>query len=148
MVDKFNDKKGGTTATKPQPTGRKATINGYETEEYSVVAPTFKAAYWVAPTFPDGAAILRQLQAIKSEIWNSASGRVPNYRDFPALPIRTVVEMGNSTVTTTVTSIKQDVLSEADFAIPKDFKEMNSPAINSMVRPEKAEPAGKPLPSP
>src|ERR1051325_984299 len=58
-------KYGGNTA-KPKlvATGKKMTINGYETEEYVADTKTFKAHYWIAPSFPDAAAIMKQLQAI------------------------------------------------------------------------------------
>ncbi len=37
----------------PKPTGKKETINGYETEEYVTDSPKFHASYWVATTYPD-----------------------------------------------------------------------------------------------
>src|SRR5437764_10256425 len=36
------------TASKLTPTGKKETINGYETEEYVYETPQFKASFWVA----------------------------------------------------------------------------------------------------
>ncbi len=66
MIKKFSDKTGSTEPAKPKPTGRKETIRGYEAEEYVVDRGALKASYWLAPKFPDGAAILRQLQAVES----------------------------------------------------------------------------------
>ena len=148
MIQKFSDKKSSPAAAKPQPTGRRETINGYETEEYSVATPMFKATYWLAPKFPDGAAILKELQAVKSEIWNSAHSNVPDYRDFPALPIKTVIEMADTKLTTVLISVKKDSLSEADFSIPKDYREVKAPEIGSMLQPAKAETSGQPAPRP
>ena len=148
MIDKFSDKRASAVPSKPTPTGRKETINGYEAEEYIVDGPMFKAAYWVAPKFPESAAILKQLQAMKPEIWNSARRAVPNYRDFPALPVKTVVEMGNTKVTTTLVSVTQDALNEADFAIPKDFQEMKTPDIGNMLQPGRAGQGTKASPHP
>jgi len=45
------------------------------------------------PGYPDGAAILAQLQSIKSEFWKTTNTTVPDYRDFPGLPIRTRTTM-------------------------------------------------------
>ena len=148
MINKFSEKKASTPLPKPTPTGRKEMVNGYEAEEYIIDSPMFKAAYWVAPKFPDSAAILKQLQAMKPEIWNSARRAGPDYRDFPALPVKTVVEVGHTKVTTTVVSVTQDALSDADFAIPKDFQEMKTPDIGSMLQPGKAWPGNKASPHP
>jgi hypothetical protein len=68
MLDKFSDKKAAPEKTKLTPTGRKETVNGYETEQYTYDGPGFKAIYWIAPDYPHGAAILAQLQSIKSGI--------------------------------------------------------------------------------
>jgi hypothetical protein len=144
MIKKFNSKKESTEKAKLVPTGKKETINGYETEQYAYDGPDFKAVYWIALTYPDGAAILKQLQAIKSEAWNATNTKVPDYGDFPGLPVRTHITMtkqhrgtvSNSTasgsgteITTTLTSIKQDPLSDAEFTIPKDYQEMSMPDI-------------------
>src|SRR6266536_1362823 len=66
MLDKFNSKKGASEKPKLMPTGQKETVNGYETERYTYDAPDFKAIYWIAPNYPNCAAILTQLQSIKS----------------------------------------------------------------------------------
>ncbi len=145
MISKFSDqKKTEAGPARLQPTGRKETINGYEAEEYTIDTPMFKAAYWLAPKYPDGAAILRQLQAVKSDIWNSANGNVPNYRDFPALPVKTVIELGKATLTTTLVSVSQSPLNDADFAIPKDFREVDSPALSNAPPTDKTAPSSSP----
>src|SRR4030095_1508282 len=65
MLDKFSDKKAASEKPKLTATGRKETVNGYATEQYTYDGPGFKAIYWIAPDYPDGAAILAQLQSIK-----------------------------------------------------------------------------------
>jgi hypothetical protein len=139
MLNKFNDKKTAPTSIKPKPTGRKETINGYEAEEYSMETPRFKASFWLVPKFPNGDLILKQLQATKWEAWNSANPNMPGYGDLPALPIRTVVDLGNSKMTTTLVSAKLDPVSEEEFVIPKDFQEIKTPELGGMLRPEKEE---------
>src|SRR6266480_3793364 len=67
------------------PTGQRETINGYETEQYTYDGPDFKAMYWIAPNYPNGAAVLAQLQSIKSEFWDAANTKMPDFRDFPGL---------------------------------------------------------------
>jgi hypothetical protein len=144
MIKKFNSKKESAEKASLVPTGKKETISGYETEQYAYDGPNFKATYWIALNYPDGAAILKQLQAIKSEAWNATDTKMPDYRDFPGLPIRTHIAMtkqhqgtvsnsaasGSGTeITTTLISIKQDPLSDAEFAVPKDYQEMSMPDI-------------------
>ncbi len=36
-----------------KPTGKKETINGYETEEYTCEAPAFKGSYWISSKYPE-----------------------------------------------------------------------------------------------
>jgi hypothetical protein len=129
MLKKFNDKSDSAEPARPKPTGRKETIRAYEAEEFVVDRGRFKASYWVAPQYPDGAAILRQLQAVKSEMWNSANPNESNFRDFTALPIRTVVDAGGSRMTTELVSVKQDPLPDSMFAVPADYREVKGPEM-------------------
>lgn len=149
MIFKFSDKNKSAEKPKLSPTGKKETINGYETEEYVCDTPMFKANYWIAPKYPDGAAILKQLQSLKSEMWNPTSANLPDYRDFPGLPIKTVISTGgNQVITSTLTSVKQDPLSDAEFSVPKDFREMKVPDIGSMLQEKEKKPAPVASPKP
>ena len=153
MIKKFKKENTPAEPAKPKATGRKEVVNGYQAEEYTVETPYYKAAYWIAPKYPDGAAILKQLRAVKSELWNSANGNAPDYRDFPGLPIKSVIDMGENKVTTMLVSVKQDPLSDADFAIPSDFKEVKTPDLGSVPdsdkdEAEEPEQAASPTPTP
>src|SRR5437764_9105761 len=55
-INKFDDGK-QPSGPKLTPTGRKETINGYETEEFVYQTPKFKASFWVATKYPDAAGI-------------------------------------------------------------------------------------------
>jgi hypothetical protein len=144
MINKFDTKKEGAGKVKLTPTGQKETVNGYETEKYTYDAPDFKGTYWIAPAYPDGAAILAQLQSIKSEFWKTTNTTMPDYRDFPGLPIRIHMTttkqsqptkpggtaLGGATeITTTIISANQNPISDAEFAVPSDFKETKLPDI-------------------
>src|SRR2546429_8419444 len=94
MLNKFGSKKAAPEKPKLTPTGQKETVNGYETEQYTYDAPDFKAIYWIAPHYPNGAAILAQLQSIKSEFWDAANTKMPDFRDFPGLPIQMRIIVG------------------------------------------------------
>ena len=144
MINKFDAKKEGPGKVKLTPTGQKETVNGYETEQYTYDGPDFKATYWIASNYPEGAAILAQLQSIKSEFWDAANAGAPDLRDFPGLPIRTRMTttkhsqpakpggaaLGGATeITTTIISANQNPISDAEFTAPNDFKETKLPDI-------------------
>jgi hypothetical protein len=136
MVKQFSTKNGKKENEKPKfvATGKKEIVNGYETEQYTWETPEFKATYWIAPKYPDGAAILKQLQAINPDIWKASNTQMPDYRDFPGLPIKTFLSMGGNQITTTLTSVKQDPLNDADFAVPKDYEEMKLPEMSGLLQ--------------
>jgi hypothetical protein len=134
-------KYGGTTAEKPKitATGKKMTINGYEAEEYVGESKLFKARYWIAPSFPDSATIMKQLQAVIPAAWNDLAKGMMDYRDLPGFPLRTQVKTDDGEITSTVTAIKRDTLSDAEFSVPKDFQEMKIP--NVQISGDNPEPA-------
>jgi len=115
------------TASKLTPTGKKETINGYETEEYVYQTPQFKASFWVAKKYPGAADILKQMQAPISGAWKPSNMGMPDYTDFSGMPLKTVISVGESQVATTIISIKQDPLSANEFEIPKDFQPLKQP---------------------
>src|SRR6266496_98604 len=88
MLNQFSNNKAKSDKPRLTPTGQRETINGYDTEQYSYEGSDFKATYWIAPNYPNGAAVLAQLQSIKSEFWDAANTKMPDFRDFPGLPIR------------------------------------------------------------
>lgn len=133
-------------AAKPQlkPTGKKETINGYETREYTCEAPAFKGSYWIATNYPDAKAILAQMAATTPQSWNVAGTGMPDYRDFPGLPMRIRVSFNGKEIVTTLASVKQDPLPASDFIPPADFEEVKMPAMDTMLgnpAPPKAAPS-------
>jgi len=139
-------KYGGATAEKPKltATGKKMTINGYEAEEYVGETKLFKASYWIAPSFPDSAAIIKQLQAVIPAAWNDLAKGMMDYRDLPGFPLRTQVKTDDGEITSTVTAIKRDALNDAEFSVPKDFQEMKIP--NVQISGDNPTPAPPPTP--
>jgi hypothetical protein len=134
MINKFRPPKEGAEKPKLIATGQKETINGYETEQYLYDGPDFKAVYWIAPKYPNGADVLKQLQAVKSDTWNATGMNWPDYRDFPGIPLRTRLTpknptAGGSEITSTISSVKQDPLNDSEFTVPPDFKEVKVPDI-------------------
>lgn len=138
-------KYGGTTVEKPRftATGKTKTINGFEAEEYVAETSTFKASYWIAPKFPDSAAILKQLQAVTPTAWNDLAKGVLDYRDLPGFPLKTHVKTGDDEITCTVIAVKPDPLSDTEFMVPKDFQEVKMPNMKE-ISADQAAPPKKP----
>jgi Domain of unknown function (DUF4412) len=119
------DKK--SASRKLAPTGKKETINGYETEEYTYETSQFKASFWIANKYPDANAILKEMQAPIAGAWKPSNMGMPDYTDFTGLPLRTVISVGSNQVVTTIVSIKHDPINATEFEIPKDFQELKQP---------------------
>ena len=125
-------------------TGRKETINGYETEEYVRESASLKESYWIALTYPDSAAIVKQLQAIAPTAWNDIAKGMLDFSDFPGLPLRTIIKTDGKEVVSTIVSIKQDLLSDTEFAVPRDFQELKVPNLQDALSEKAAAPSAKP----
>jgi hypothetical protein len=140
-IAELSAKYSGTTGEKLKltATGKKMTINGYEAEEYVGETKSFKASYWIAPSFPDSAAIMKQLQAVIPAAWNDLAKGMMDYRDLPGFPLRTQVKTDDGEIISTVTAIKRDPISDAEFLVPADFQEMKVP--NVKISGDKPEPA-------
>ncbi len=139
-------------ATSPAPrpkltaTGRTETIDGHETAEYTYESPSFKATYWIAKDFPNAREIIRQLSsATPGNVPQGALG-IPDFRDFPGLPLRTKVKMGAQEMTTTIVSVSQEPLDETEFTVPANYKEMKMPDILGGKKPGQS--GGKTSPAP
>ena len=143
-INKFDDAKQPPSEKKLKPTGKKETINGYETEEYVFETPQYTASFWVASKYPGSANVLKQLEAPIAGAWRPSNMGMPEYTDFPGVPIRTVIEVGGNKVVTTITSIKQDALAASEFEIPKDFQELKKPLDTAPPPVETLSPAATP----
>src|SRR5437667_8364491 len=88
MLNKFSSNKAGADKPRLTPTGQREMINGYDTAQHTYEGPDVKATYGIALHYPNGGAVLAQLQSIKSELWEAANTKMPDFRDFPGLPIR------------------------------------------------------------
>lgn len=147
MAVRADPKKQATEKPKLKPTGKKETINGHQAEEYVCEAPAFTATYWISTNHPDAAAIVKQLQAMSPDAWGVSAQGMPDYRDFPGLPLRSTVNMSGTQITSTLKTVKQDPLNDAEFTVPAGFEEMKMPDMGSMFgsKPDaKAKPAASP----
>ena len=135
MVDKYApaDKKGG---GKPSivATGKKEKIGGYDAEEYVYDSPYFKATYWVAPQYPNGAAILTQLKTLNPQIWATSGMNLPDYGAFTGVPIKSVISANGQQITTMLVSVKQDPIDPSQFVPPPDFQEVKMPDLGKLLQ--------------
>jgi len=136
-------------APKLTPTENHEKINGYDTTEYVFETPQYKASYWIATNYPDSAAIMTDLQRLSNQALGPASGGMPNYRDFPGIPLRTRLTIGKAQVVSTVKSISRDSLPDSLFTPPSDFQEIKMGDMAKMLgKPATApKPADAPKPA-
>jgi len=120
----------------PKPTGKKEKINGYEADEYVAETPKYHAVYWVAKKYPDYETILRQMKLLQGSAFKAVRRQMPDYYDFPGLPIRTKIKFeGAPEATTTITSVSQDSIPDSEFEAPPDYAEMHLPDIELQAKP-------------
>jgi Domain of unknown function (DUF4412) len=109
-----------------KPTGRKETINGYETEEYVTNLNGTDMSLFICKTFPDFRKIIDAIEVVQKgpgmDIFRSMT--VPASK-YPGMPIRTEAKFLGQRVVVTLESIQQTDLTDADFSIPADYKELN-----------------------
>ncbi len=147
MVDKFSGEKEKTDKPQLVDTGRKETINGMPAEIYICDTAMGKMTYWIAANYPDGAAILQQMKAMQPGAWSVASKTMPDYRDFPGIPIKSEMNFGSSHIVTTLVSIKQEPIDGSEFEAPKDFNELKMPNLDMLGhRTKKLSPEPSPKP--
>jgi Domain of unknown function (DUF4412) len=130
MVNKFT---GGSSPASPHPKltplGRKEEVNGMPTELYSVETPVGKATYYIAPSYPDGSAILQEMQAAQPSALASTATNMPDFRDLPGVPVKIEMDAQNRHIVMTLVSIKRDSIPASEFVVPPGYSEMKMPEI-------------------
>jgi hypothetical protein len=121
----------GTTAENPgnielKPTGKRETINGFATEEYTTNFNGVQMSIFIAKQFPNYQKVVEALYRVQSgpamEVLRGMS--IPPEK-YPGLPIRTTESiMGQKIVVILDSALETDV-PDTDFIIPSDYKELN-----------------------
>jgi hypothetical protein len=144
MANKFLSKKeAADKPAAPKATGRKETIDGYETQEYVSDAPNYHAVYWVAAAYPGYQAILKQMEVMQNGAFAAVKQGMPDYHGLPGLPLRCQVKMeGHEEIVSTIKSVTQNPLPDSEFTIPAGYEEMKMPDIFGGKKA--AAPDGKP----
>ncbi len=115
-----------------KPTGRKDTISGYASEEYSSLVGGKKMSFWLTKALPNWDAILKEMNAAMSQGPMAAmmQGLGLDMSTLPGFPMRVVQETGEGEgMTSTVVSVSTKPIPDADFAIPDGYKEMTIPSL-------------------
>jgi len=109
-----------------KPTGRKQSINGYETEEYVTNLNGTDMSIFISKDFPDYMKIIEALDAVQRgpgmDIFRTMAISPAKY---PGMPMRTEAKFLGQRVVVTLESVQQSDLTDADFSVPADYKELN-----------------------
>jgi Domain of unknown function (DUF4412) len=121
----------GTKAENPgnielKPTGKRETIKGFATEEYTTNFNGAQLSIFIAKEFPNYQKIVEALYQVQSgpamDVLRSMSIPPENY---PGLPIRTTENIMGQKIVVILDSAEETDLPDTDFAIPSDYKELN-----------------------
>jgi uncharacterized protein DUF4412 len=120
------------------PTGRKETLNGYETEEYKTTLNNIEITFMIAKTFPNYQKLVTTLYNVQSSPAMMAfrSMSIPPEK-YPGMPIRSEFEVAGKKIVTTLDSAVETTLPNNDFTVPMDYKEMGSEAPAEVPVPQK-----------
>src|ERR1700736_3676700 len=112
-----------------KPTGKKETINGFDTEEYTTNFNGVEMSLFIAKQNPIYQQIVGALYQVQNgpamEAFRSISIPADKY---PGLPIRTTQTILGQKIVMTLDSAQQIEVPDSDFVIPADYKELNPPA--------------------
>jgi hypothetical protein len=109
-----------------KPTGKKESINGYDTEEYITNLNGADMSFFIAKSFPDYRKLIDAVDIVQKgpgmDIFRTMA--IPPSK-YPGMPIRTEAKFLGQKVVIILESVQQSDLTDADFSIPADYKELN-----------------------
>ena len=116
-------------AVELKPTGKKETLNGFETEEYKTTLNNVQITFMIAKTFQNYQTLVTTLYNVQSSPAMMAfrSMSIPPEK-YPGMPIRSEFEVAGKKIVTTLDSALEATLPGTDFTVPTDYKEMGSAA--------------------
>jgi hypothetical protein len=109
-----------------KPTGKRETINGFDTEEYTTNFNGVQMSISVAKQFPNYQKIVEALYRVQSgpamDVLRSMS--IPPDK-YPGLPIRTTQSIMGQKIVVILDSAQETYVPDTDFVIPSDYNELN-----------------------
>ena len=121
----------GTKAESPEaielkPTGKRETINGFATEEYTTNFNGVQLSIFIAKGFPNYQKLVEALYRVQSgpamDVLRSMS--IPPEK-YPGLPVRTTESIMGQKIVVLLDSAQESDVPDTDFIIPSDYKELN-----------------------
>lgn len=117
----------GPRAPVPRATGQTQKVGDYDTELYAWSnARGINGTAWVARHFPDYARIQADL-AVLDKSAAADNDTTPELSALPGMVVRSQVAGGGQTMTLALISAKETPLDAAQFAVPRDYKEVPKP---------------------
>jgi len=109
-----------------KPTGKRETINGFATDEYTTNFNGVQLSIFIAKGFPNYQKLVEALYRVQSgpamDILRSMS--IPPDK-YPGLPIRTTESIMGQKIVVILDSAQETDVPDTDFIIPSDYKELN-----------------------
>ncbi len=109
-----------------KPTGKKESINGYDTEEFITNLNGTDMSFFIAKSFHDYRKLIDAVDIVQKgpgmDIFRTMA--IPPSK-YPGMPIRTEAKFLGQKVVVILESVQQSDLTDADFSIPADYKELN-----------------------
>ena len=109
-----------------KPSGRRETINGFDTEEYTTNINGVQTSICIAKQFPNYQKIVEALYQVQS---GPATDLLRNMsippEKYPGLPVRTTQSVMGQKIVVTLDSVQETPVPDAEFTIPPDYKELN-----------------------
>ncbi len=113
-------------------TGKKETISGFPTDEYTCTVAGVKVTLWLTKALPDYETALKEMNGALSQgpMGPLVQGNGIDMATLPGFPIRTALEIQpGQTMTRTVVSVSTQPVADEEFTIPAGYKEMSVPVL-------------------
>ncbi len=135
LINTLKSQPGAPQASAEKPafkaTGKNETINGHQTEIYTLDSGNMKSTYWIAKDYPQGALVLdlhKQMQ--NNPLSKMAETMAPQPEELPGVPVKIEMQIeGGEKITTTLVSVEEKTLDDSTFTIPEDYKALAAPSF-------------------
>lgn len=130
MLEELRKKRGEVPPPELKPLGKKEKVGDYECEVFKTDLGGLSITYWLAPSFPNFAAIQSQLGASqKNSLALASQGLMPDPATFPGMTMKTELDLNGKKVTTTTLSVKEMPVPASVFVVPAGYKETPTPEL-------------------
>lgn len=128
MAKKMSGVQGDLSAIKPQATGEKEKVGGYDCEVWTWTAGQTATKFWVTKDHPQ-AAVLKDME---KKMKGGALGGLqsgPDTAALPGVPIKTETTAMGMKTTMTILAVKEEAVDAKEFEVPAGYNAMAMPAL-------------------